>query len=180
MVVLAASVVTKAGKVLVSRQFSDMPRTRIEGLLVAFPKLLGTTEKQHTYFETENVRFVYQPVEATYLVLVTNKHSNICEDLDTLRLLSKVLENSCSLDEEGICKKAFELIFSFDEIISLGHKENVTLAQVEQFCGMESHEEKLQKLVMQKKINENKDAMRRKAIEIYKSKIDRSKSGYLD
>ncbi len=48
---------------LVSRQFVDMSRVRIEGLLAAFPKLVGSG-KQHTYVETENVRYVYQPMEA--------------------------------------------------------------------------------------------------------------------
>ena len=76
--------------VLVSRQFVDMSRIRIEGLLAAFPKLIGSV-KQHTYVETENVRYVYQPIEAMYLLLVTNKQSNILEDLDTLRLLSKLV-----------------------------------------------------------------------------------------
>jgi hypothetical protein len=76
--------------VLASRQFVDMSRIRIEGLLAAFPKLVGTG-KQHTYVETENVRYVYQPIEALYLLLITNKQSNILEDLDTLRLLSKLV-----------------------------------------------------------------------------------------
>ncbi|CAK8543539.1 unnamed protein product [Lathyrus sativus] len=175
MVVLAASIVGKSGKVLVSRQFVDMSRIRIEGLLAAFPKLIGTG-KQHTYIETENVRYVYQPIEALYLLLVTNKQSNILEDLDTLRLLSKLVpEYSYSLDEEGICRHAFELIFAFDEVISLGHKENVTVAQVKQYCEMESHEEKLHKLVMQSKINETKDVMKRKANEIDKSKIEKNR-----
>jgi hypothetical protein len=75
---------------LVSRQFVDMSRIRIEGLLAAFPKLVGTG-KQHTYVETENVRYVYQPIEGLYLLLITNKQSNILEDLDTLRLLSKLV-----------------------------------------------------------------------------------------
>ncbi|KAL7615131.1 coatomer subunit delta-2 [Lactuca sativa] len=175
MVVLAASVTSKSGKALVSRQFVDMSRIRIEGLLAAFPKLIGSG-KQHTYVETENVRYVYQPMEGIYLLLVTNKQSNILEDLDTLRLLSKVVpEFSASLDEEGICKHAFELIFAFDEVISLGHKENVTVAQVRQYCEMESHEERLHKLVLQSKINETKDVMKRKANEIDKSKIERGK-----
>jgi len=63
MVVLAASIVTKGGKALVSRQFVDMTRIRIEGLLAAFPKLVGSG-KQHTYVETENVRYVYHALEA--------------------------------------------------------------------------------------------------------------------
>lgn len=175
MVVLAASIVSKSGKVLVSRQFVDMSRIRIEGLLAAFPKLVGTG-KQHTYVETENVRYVYQPIEALYLLLVTNKQSNILEDLETLRLLSKLVpEYSYSLDEEGICKTAFELLFAFDEVISLGHKENVTVTQVKQYCEMESHEEKLHKLVVQSKINETKDVMKRKASEIDKSKIEKNR-----
>jgi hypothetical protein len=75
------------------------------------------------------------------------------------------------LDEEGVCKAAFELLFAFIEAISLGNKENVTVAQVKQYCEMESHEEKLHKLVMQSKINETKDVMRRKVTEIEKSKV---------
>ena len=75
---------------LVSRQYVDMSRIRIEGLLAAFPKLVGSG-KQHTYVETENVRYVYQPMETLYLLLVTNKQSNILEDLDTLRTLSKLV-----------------------------------------------------------------------------------------
>lgn len=66
---------------------------------------------------------------------------------------------------------AFELIFAFDEAISLGHKENVTITQVKQYCEMESHEEKLHKLLRQSKINETKDVMKRKASEIDKSKV---------
>jgi hypothetical protein len=68
MVVLAISIVSKSGKALVSRQFVDMTRIRIEGLLAAFPKLLGSG-KQHTYVETENVRYVYQPMEVTMFTL---------------------------------------------------------------------------------------------------------------
>ncbi|KAL2536971.1 Coatomer subunit delta [Forsythia ovata] len=174
-VVLAASIISKSGKALVSRQFVDMSRIRIEGYLAAFPKLVGTG-KQHTYIETENVRYVYQPMESLYLLLVTNKQSNILEDLETLRLLSKLVpEYSYSLDEEGIGKTAFEILFAFDEVISLGHKESVTVAQVKQYCEMESHEERLHKLVLQSKINETKDVMKRKASEIDKSKIEKSR-----
>ncbi|KAJ6410641.1 hypothetical protein OIU84_007399 [Salix udensis] len=175
MVVLAASIVSKNGKVLVSRQFVDMSRIRIEGLLAAFPKLIGSG-KQHTYVETENVRYVYQPIEAMYLLLVTNKQSNILEDLDTLRLLSKLVpEYTMSLDEEGICQTAFELIFAFDEVISLGHKENITVAQVKQYCEMESHEEKLHKLVLQNKIDETKRRMKEEASKIDQMKIEKNR-----
>ncbi|CAL5218817.1 g546 [Coccomyxa viridis] len=178
MVVLAASVVTKSGKALVSRQFVDMSRIRIEGLLAAFPKLVGSG-KQHTYVETENVRYVYQPIEGMYLLLVTNKASNILEDLETLRLMSKVLPEYVlpPVDEETIVSAAFELLFAFDEVISLGYKENVTVGQVKQNTEMESHEEKLHKMIIQSKVQDTKDLMKRKAMEIEKSKIESARAG---
>lgn len=77
-----------------------MARIRIEGLLAAFPKLVGSG-KQHTYIETENVRYVYQPMESLYLLLVTNKQSNILEDLETLRLLSKLVRGLCASESSS-------------------------------------------------------------------------------
>jgi coatomer subunit delta len=127
----------------------------VKGLLAAFPKLLGSDSKQHTYVETDSVRcvffsvanslfndnpprYLYQPMEELYLLLVTNKASNIIEDLDTLRLLSKgliyihfgslcdvissipvvpdIAGTANNLTEEKVTDKCFELIFAFDEV----------------------------------------------------------------
>jgi hypothetical protein len=149
-----------------------------------------------------------------FLLLVTNRGSNILEDLDTLRLLSKLVPEYAGsmLDEEAVSAAAFDLIFAFDEVISLGHKENISVLQVcvcvgcgvgwmcthqqqpqqhegaqcssaqpplaptltlhlthrptppqvKQNCEMESHEEKLHKMIIQSKINDTKDVMKRK------------------
>ena len=133
MVVLSAAVTNRSGKALISRQFVEMTRMKVENHLATFPKLIGT-ERQHNTVETAEVRYVYQPIESLVLVLVTTKHSNIVEDLETLRLFSKAIPEYCpgEIDESSICKHAFELLFAFDEIIACfcGQRENVTLREV--------------------------------------------------
>ena len=42
-----------------------------------------------------------------------------------------------------IVDNAFSLIFAFDEIVALGYRESVNLAQIRTFTEMDSHEEKL-------------------------------------
>ena len=59
---------TPSSSALVSRQFVEMTRVRIEGLLAAFPKLVAGVAstgggRQHTYVETDTVRYLYQPLE---------------------------------------------------------------------------------------------------------------------
>jgi len=164
-------VLTKQGKILIARQFVEMSRMKIENHLATFPKLIGT-EKQHNTVETAEVRFVYQPVETLYLLIITNKQSNIVEDLETLRLFTKVLNEYCpvEIDEANVCKNAFELVFAFDEIIALGHRENVSLRDIQVNMEMESHEEKLATMIRQSKEREAQEEMKRKVREMTKDK----------
>lgn len=168
MVVLSGAIVT-ANKTLVARQFVEMTRLRIEGLLSAFPKLLDSS-RDHTFIETETVRYVYQPMESLYLLLVTNKSSNILEDIEILRLLAKVVQDCCQIqvNEEAILKHAFDIIFAFDEVISFGYREGVTLSQIKTYTEMDSHEEKLHQMIEQSKINEAKEMAKKKEKEMAK------------
>lgn len=132
---------------VISRQFRDMTRTRIESLLASFPKLIPTNT-QHTSVETSEVRYVYQPLEDLYILLITNKASNILQDIDTLHLFARVVSDMCrSADEREILKNAFELLGAFDEVVSLGYREQVNLMQVRSVLEMESHEEKIQEII---------------------------------
>jgi len=175
MVVLSAAVIQKNGKVLVSRQYVPMTRIRSEGLYAAFPKLV-TGDAQHTFVETDQVRYVYRPFDQLYILLVTNKQSNIMEDLDTLRLLSSVVPEYCGgHTAEDVSTNCFELLFAMDEVCGGGLKESVTLDQIKTFTEMDSHEEKLQKIILESKMNEAREAARNKAKALDKQKAEMRK-----
>ncbi|KAI8336581.1 hypothetical protein BC941DRAFT_452960 [Chlamydoabsidia padenii] len=177
MVVLAASIVSKSGKVILSRQFHEMQRSRIEGLLASFPKLTSTGH-QHTTVETEHVRYVYQPLEDLFMVLITNRQSNILQDIESLHLFARVVTDMCrSCDERDILNNSFDLLFAFDEIISEGYRDNVNLSQVKNNIEMESHEEKIQEAIAKNKEREAKEELKRRAKQFDLQRMEALKRG---
>lgn len=94
------------------------------------------------------MRYVYQPLDELYMVLITNRQSNILQDIDSLHLFAQVVSSLCrSLDEREILRNAFELLSAFDEVVSLGYRENLSLGQIKTFLEMESHEERIQEII---------------------------------
>jgi len=177
MVLIAAAVCSKTGKAIISRQFVELTKSRIEGLVAAFPKLM-TAGKQHTFVETDSVRYVYQPLDSLYMLLITTKASNILEDLETLRLFSRVIPEYCrNMEEAEILDNSFSLIFAFDEIVALGYRESVNLAQIRTFVEMDSHEEKVYNAVRQTQERDAKIKMREKAKELQRAKLETSRGG---
>ncbi|KAF2860176.1 hypothetical protein K470DRAFT_264654 [Piedraia hortae CBS 480.64] len=163
MVVLSAAITTRSGKAILARQFRQMQRSRVEGLLASFPKLADTSS-QHTTVEQDNVRFVYQPLDELYIVLITNRQSNILQDISTLHLFVQVVGSICrSFDEREITRCAFELLTAFDEVVTLGYRENLTMAQIKTFLEMDSHEERIQEIIARNKELEASEERKRKA-----------------
>lgn len=178
---MSASVCTRQGKALVSRQFVEMNRLRVEGLLTAFPKLIGHA-KQHTYVETDAVRYVYQPLENNlYLLLVTTKASNIVEDLGTLRLLAKVVPDVAGgFQEHAINENAFELIFAFDEVLTAGgYKEDISLSAIRTNLLMDSHEEKIAIALQKSKQDAAKAEMQKKAKTLQEEKMAQLRQSFV-
>ncbi|RMY31420.1 hypothetical protein D0864_16891, partial [Hortaea werneckii] len=165
MVVLSAAVTTRSGKPIIARSFRQIARSRVEALLASFPKLADTTHSsQHTTVEQDNVRFVYQPLDELYMVLITNRQSNILQDINTLHLFAQVVSSICrSLEEREIMRCAFELLSAFDEVVTLGYRENLTLSQIRTFLDMESHEERIQEIISRNKELEASEERKRKA-----------------
>lgn len=177
MVLLAASICTRGGKPVISRQFREMPRSRVEALLASFPKLISAGS-QHTTIETDTVRYVYQPLEDLYMILITNKSSNILQDIDTLHLFARTVSDMCrSLDEREVLRNSFELLGAFDEIVSLGYRENVGLTQIKTFLEMESHEEKIQEIIERNKEMEAKEELKRRAKQLEMQRREAARRG---
>lgn len=123
--------------------------------------------------------YVYQPLESLYLVLITNKASNIVEDVETIRLLSKVVPDVAGgITEDRICAKCFELVFAFDEVITTGgYREPITLQQIRTNMEMESHEEKLYNMIRASQMESARDEAARQAKAIRERQREQMRTG---
>ena len=98
------------------------------------------------------------------MVLITNRQSNILQDIDSLHLFAQVVNSICKKpDEREILRNAFELLSAFDELITMGYRENLTMAQIKSFLEMESHEERIQEIIARNKELEASEERKRKA-----------------
>ncbi|GAA5862770.1 hypothetical protein JCM3774_001916 [Rhodotorula dairenensis] len=182
MVVLAASIVTKSGKPLLSRQFVGLPRPRLESLLSSFPRLVSPAS-EHTVVEASGVRFVYTPLDDLYVVLITNTQSNILLDLSTLSLVTRIATELGSggrggaISEVDVIRVNFEILSAWDEVISLGWRENVNLQQVRNILEMESHEEKIQEIIARNKEHEAKEELKRRARQLEMQRREMTRRG---
>lgn len=175
-VILSAAITTRSGKPILARQFRQMQRSRVEALLASFPKLADTAS-QHTTVEQDNVRFVYQPLDELYMVLITNRQSNILQDISTLHLFAQLVASICkSLDEREIGRCAFELLSAFDEVVTQGYRENLTLSQIKTFLDMESHEERIQEIISRNKELEASEERKRRAKQLEMQRKDMSRA----
>lgn len=143
MTIISAGVVTKQGRILLSRQFSDINRVRIEGLLSAFPRLVASLSEQVTYIDAGTVRYIYQPLEEFFLVLVTTTKSNIVEDLATLQMMGRLIPEYVpeGITEQSLDAHSFDVFFALDEVVVGGKREAVAVEQIRTYLEMESFEE---------------------------------------
>ncbi|XDT02398.1 Clathrin adaptor complex small chain [Nakaseomyces glabratus] len=174
MVVLAASITTRNGKPLLSRQFRELTKERTMELLSNFQGLVSNISSDHTFLEDEHVRYVYRPFDNYYIILITNRQSNIIQDLSTLNLFSSTVNSYlASYDELEIFDNSFEILSSFDEIVTMGYKENLSISQVETYLAMESHEERIQEIIERNKEIEATEERKRRAKEIARKEQER-------
>lgn len=81
------------------------------------------------------------------------------------------------MDEMEVAENTFNLIFAFDEIVALGYRESVNLAQIRTFVEMDSHEERVYQAVRFTQEREAKNKMREKAKELQRQRMEANKKG---
>lgn len=168
--ILSAAIVDKDGAVYVARQYCEMTRVKVESLYIAFARLI-TKGKQHTIIDTNDIRYIYQSMNDFYCVLITDKNSNILEDIKTLRIFVGAINEYASLgkgpiNEDTIMESRFDLLFVFDEIVALGVRQIDNLAQLHPLIEMKSAEEKAYMESLTKKEREAKAKSAEKAKEL--------------
>ncbi len=102
MVVLAAAIVTRHGKTLLSRQFTELSRMRIEGLLTAFPKLANLSVKSQSSNENSNFKQIQEYKEYSSKKwhsgsMVQMSSDKTFVETDSVRYLFQPLENDLLL-----------------------------------------------------------------------------------
>lgn len=95
--------------------------------------------------------------------------------------MSKISETCGSVNEMSVTNNAFELVFAFDEVVSLGNKEKLNISQVKQLLIMDSQEERMAEAVQRNKEREAAaDAeRRRKELEAMRAEEARRGGGTL-
>ena len=141
MAALSVVICNKNARIIFSRQFFNISRMDLEEYIVQFSRGVDSC-KEITHFESDKVRYIFIPIESLYLILITTKSSNIIEDTEILKLIYRLIQDSCGqINSESIVKNAFEIMLGIDDIVTLGFRNSVTLGQIKQYLQMESIEE---------------------------------------
>eukprot|EP01055_Gregarina_sp_Pseudo9_P003485 Gregarina_sp_Pseudo_9__3484@NODE_364_length_3035_cov_22_638852_g343_i0_p2_GENE_NODE_364_length_3035_cov_22_638852_g343_i0NODE_364_length_3035_cov_22_638852_g343_i0_p2_ORF_typecomplete_len243_score46_58Clat_adaptor_s/PF01217_20/8_6e11Clat_adaptor_s/PF01217_20/8_7e03NINJA_B/PF16136_5/0_035NAMassociated/PF14303_6/0_16_NODE_364_length_3035_cov_22_638852_g343_i022112939 len=176
MAVICAAILSKT-KTLLCRQFVPISRLRVNAIVQTFLSLMESQpQRAKTMLESDSVRYLFVPVEGAYLVLVSDKCSNIISDSETLRVFQQIVGDICpgAVTPERVAEHSFEILFAIDELISIGgNREVVNFSQIKEFLAMESSEEKLQNLIRFSKEQEENQRRRKKAQELDREKLKR-------
>jgi hypothetical protein len=119
-----------------------------------------------------------------YVLLLTPPLSNILLDIETLHLVGRIVSETCSVaggrggaTEAEVLRNSFELLSSFDEVVSLGYRERVGISEVRAAMEMESHEERIQEIIARNKEQEAKEELKRRAKQLEMQRREMLKRG---
>lgn len=154
MVIISASIISKSGKIVMSRQFLEISKANIQSKLKYFHERVNTNMDQ-SYIEDENSRYIFLPIDELYLTLITDKESNLIDDFNTLRRLCEIVRFFCQYDFSiiRIQKLVVNIVMAFDDFICMGYSNPCHLIEIISNVLMESAEEKDFRETIQVNIN---------------------------
>ena len=168
MVALSSIICTKNAKIIFSRQFVKMSRMELEEHVVHFTRNIDAC-KENTTFDSDKARYIFIPIENLYLVLLTDRDSNLIEDIEMLKLIYRLIQDICgNITEESIVNNAFNLLMGIDDIVNMGYRDAVTISQIKQFMLMDSQDEKEFRKIQDEKEKIVKKNLQEKAKEFEK------------
>jgi hypothetical protein len=142
MVVISIAICNKNSKIIFARQFEPITKFQLEEYIYHFSRNLDAC-KDSTHLESDKVRYIFIPIEELFLVLITQKNSNLIEDIEILKLIYRLLQDQCgTITLETIRNNIFDITLGIDDIVSLGLRESITIPLIKQLIEMESQEEK--------------------------------------
>lgn len=174
MVVLSVALGSREGKLLLSRNYADISRTLVEDCVKSLPRLIKEGQ-QHTYVDHNNLRLNYLPMDKLYLISISDKNSNILEDIEIVRTLQNILTQvlSSGINERQVCDNSIDLILAIDDVISLGHRNICSESMVLSALEMESSNEKMHNAMMDTRVK----AAKKKADAFLKEMKKKKKKG---
>lgn len=162
---------TKEGKLLFYRNYSKIAHSLFEDFAFSLPQKIKI-ENQHTFSNHGNNRLIYLPLDSLLIVLVTSMDSNIIEDIETVNMMKEILYTVLQQknNEEGVYEHYVDLAFSFDDMINLQTRNNVSQNQIMALLEMDSNNEKLHNNMMDQREKEQKKKTEAEFRKLEKSK----------
>ncbi|GAB1219037.1 hypothetical protein ENUP19_0011G0037 [Entamoeba nuttalli] len=161
-------VLSRSGKILVSRQNVSIARTRVEGLYATFIRMCNTIS--NSSFETDGVRFVFRLCEDVYIVLITTLSSNVIEDTEIMNAIIASFQQKLTITSKGITQGMFEVLFILDEFLQWGFVEKISVSNVRTNLAMRSKDEEMYLQQLEIKKAEAARIAKQKAEEIREEK----------
>ncbi|EDR27636.1 coatomer subunit delta, putative [Entamoeba dispar SAW760] len=161
-------ILSRSGKILVSRQNVSIARTRIEGLYATFIRMCNTIS--NSSFETDGVRFLFRLCEDVYIVLITTLSSNVIEDTEIMNAIIASFQQKLTITSKGITQGMFEVLFILDEFLQWGFVEKISVSNVRANLAMRSKDEEMYLQQLEIKKAEAARIAKQKAEEIREEK----------
>lgn len=145
---MAAGICSRSGQIVFVRVFHQAPLGKIDSAISAFPRHLESGQ-QHTFVEVDHFRYIFRPIDDNYVVLLTNKTSNILQDMKIADLFASASTNVLQNSKSDVSLSSFDLIIAYDEIYNQLGYSVFDIDSLNTILAMESHEEAVQEAILQ-------------------------------